>query len=128
VRACPQTNFLGHAPGFWAHISNDDLFDRDPYPKGPVLPGGSVTRMLQTYPNLFADLSAGSGLNALKRDPAFARDFLIEFQDRLLYARDDFNNALQEFLATLDLPEVVWAKITSWNAEQLVRITEVRSK
>lgn len=119
VRACPETNFLGHAPGFWAHISHDELYYREPYPKGAVVAGGAVIRLLRTYPNLFADLSAGSALNALKRDPVFTRDFLIEFQDRLLYARDSFNNDLQEFLTTLDLPETVWAKIASINAERL---------
>ena len=119
VRACPQTIFLGHAPGFWAHISNDEFFRQEYYPKGPVIPGGAVTRMLRTYPNLYADLSAGSGLNALKRDLAFTRDFLFEFQDRLLYARDNFNNDLQEFLKTLELPEDVWAKIAYQNAEKL---------
>ena len=120
VRACPQTSFIGHAPGFWAHISNDELFRQEYYPKGPVVPGGAVIRMLNAYPNLYADLSAGSALNALKRDAAFARDFLIEFQDRLMYARDDFNNHLQEFLKTLDLPEAVWAKLAWQNAERLI--------
>jgi predicted TIM-barrel fold metal-dependent hydrolase len=119
VQACPQTTFVGHAPGFWAHISNDDRFRQTLYPEGPVVPGGAVPRLLNTYPNLFADLSAGSGLNALKRDPAFAHDFLIEFQDRLLYGRDSFDNKLQEFLATLALPEAVWTKIASQNAERL---------
>jgi predicted TIM-barrel fold metal-dependent hydrolase len=119
VRACPQTNFIGHAPGFWAHISNDQLYLQEAYPKGPVIAGGAVTRMLQTYPNLYADLSAGSALNALQRDPPFARDFLLEFQDRLLYARDDFHNHLQEFLKGMDLPESVWAKITAQNAQKL---------
>ena len=123
VQACPQTNFIGHAPGFWAHISHDDLFRQALYPKATVVPGGAVPRMLRAYPNLFADLSAGSGLGALKRDPAFARDFLIEFQDRLLYARDDFNNNLQEFLATLNLPAEVWAKLTFQNAEKLTART-----
>ena len=122
VRACPQTNFIGHAPGFWAHISNDDLYNKEPYPKGNVIPGGTISRLLQNYPNLFADLSAGSALNALKRDPIFARDFLIEFQDRLLYARDDFNNDLQVFLKTLDLPQPVWEKITWQNADKLVPV------
>lgn len=120
VRACPQTNFIGHAPGFWAHISNDALFNQEPYPKDPVIQGGAVTRMMLTYPNLYADLSAGSGLNALKRDLAFTRDFLVEFQDRLLYGRDNFTNELQEFLATLDLPKEVLEKITSQNSEQLI--------
>lgn len=119
VRACPQTNFIGHAPGFWAHISNDDLYLREAYPKGPVIPGGAVPRMLRAYPNLFADLSAGSGLNMLKRDPLFTRDFLIEFQDRLLYGRDTFDNALQEFLTSLALPGEAWEKITYKNAQRL---------
>jgi predicted TIM-barrel fold metal-dependent hydrolase len=123
VQACPQTNFIGHAPGFWAHISNDGLYNQEQYPKGNVLPGGTVQRMLRTYPNLYADLSAGSALNALKRDPAYAHDFLLEFQDRLLFARDDFNNALQEFLLTLTLPVEVWTKITCQNAERLTAVT-----
>ena len=127
VRACTQTSFIGHAPGFWAHISNDQAYLQELYPKGPVVPGGTVTRMLQTYPNLYADLSAGSGLNALKRDPVFARDFLVEFQDRLLYGRDNFNNDLQEFLKTLDLPEMVWAKITAHNAQRLTADLKERS-
>jgi predicted TIM-barrel fold metal-dependent hydrolase len=128
VRACPQTTFVGHAPGFWAHISNDGLYCKEQYPKGLVVPGGEITRMLQTYPNLNADLSAGSALNALKRDPAFARDFLIEFQDRLLYARDMFNNDLQEFLPALNLPVDVLEKIFSKNAERLTAGTEGRSQ
>ena len=128
VRACPQTIFIGHAPGFWAHISNDEAFRSESYPKGPVVPGGAVPRLMQAHPNLYADLSAGSGLNALKRDPVFAHDFLIEFQDRLLYGRDDFNNNLQEFLATLNLPGEVWAKITWQNAERLAPSSQGGSK
>lgn len=27
VRACPQTSFIGHAPGFWANIAGDDQYD-----------------------------------------------------------------------------------------------------
>lgn len=120
VRACPGTAFVGHAPGFWAHISGDDQFDRAPYPKGPVLPGGKVVEMLRRYPNLYADLSAGSGLNALQRDPVFATDLILEFQDRLLYARDQFTNDLQSFLGTLDLPSQVRDKIYAGNALRLV--------
>ena len=119
VRACPGTNFIGHAPGFWAHISADDGYRRAYYPQGPILPGGEVVHLLRTYPNLYADLSAGSALNALKRDPAFAGDFLIEFQERLLYGRDTFDNQMQEFLISLDLPQEAWDKITHQNAQRL---------
>jgi len=76
--------------------------------------------MLRDYPNLCADLSAGSGLNALRRAPSFAVDFLLEFQDRLLYARDDFHNQLQTFLDSLDLPKEVLVQVYAANALRLV--------
>jgi predicted TIM-barrel fold metal-dependent hydrolase len=120
VRACPETIFIGHAPGFWAHISGDDQYDQVAYPKGKVVPGGRVVELLRQSPNLYADLSAGSGLNALQRDPAFAVDFVLEFQDRLLYARDYFDNRLQQFLSSLDLPADVSSKLYSENALKLV--------
>ncbi len=120
IRACPQTIFLGHGPGFWAHISGDDQFDKVVYPSGNVFPGGKIIEMLHTYQNLYCDLSGKSGWNALKRDPEFVKDFLLEFQDRMLYARDYFDNVHQEFLNSLDLPEDVLAKIYSGNALRLV--------
>ena len=120
IQACPETIFCGHAPGFWAHISGDGKHDKEAYPKGKVAPGGKLIAMLRQYENLYCDWSAGSGLNALKRDPAFARDFILEFQDRLLYARDYFDNLHQEFLNSLGLPAAVLAKIYSGNALKLV--------
>jgi predicted TIM-barrel fold metal-dependent hydrolase len=120
VRACPETIFLGHAPGFWSHISGDDQFDKASYPKGPVEPGGKLIQMLRDYPNLYCDLSAGSGNNALKRDPEFARDFLLEFKTRVLYARDYFDSIHQELLDSLDLPADVLELIYSGNALRLV--------
>lgn len=120
VRACPETIFLGHAPGFWAHISGDGQHDKEMYPKGKVAPGGKLPTMLRQYNNLYCDCSAGSGCNALRRDEAFARDFILEFQDRLLYGRDYFDNELQEFLNSLGLPEEVLAKIYAGNALKLV--------
>ena len=120
VQKCPDTIFLGHAPGFWAHISGDDKYDQEPYPGGKVMSGGKLIGLLRKYPNLYCDLSAGSGLNALKRDPKFAKGFLLEFQDRCLYARDYFDNTHQEFLNGLNLPKKVLAKIYSGNALKLV--------
>lgn len=122
IAACPETIFLGHAPGFWAHISGDDKYDKEPYPKGKVEPGGKIIEMLRKYPNLYCDMSAGSGCNALSRDPEFGKKFLLEFQDRILYARDYFDNKHQEFLNSLDLPKDVFDKIYSGNALKLVPI------
>ncbi|HNX15021.1 MAG TPA: amidohydrolase family protein [Oscillospiraceae bacterium] len=120
VGKCPETNFLGHAPGFWAHISGDDQYNKVPYPTGKVLPGGKLIEMLDKYPNLYCDMSAGSGANSLDRDHEFARQFLITYQDRVLYGRDYFDNRHQEVLATLNLPQEVLDKIYYKNALKLV--------
>ena len=44
--------------------------------------------LFRRYPNLWGDLSAGSGANALMRDEAYAVRFLNEFQDRLCFGTD----------------------------------------
>jgi len=118
--ACPETVFIGHAPGFWAHISADDLFTKEVYPEGPVLPGGRVPQILRQYRNLYADLSAGSALNALSRDRQFSVAFLVEFQDKLLFGRDYFDTRLMDFLVELDLPAEVFDKIAWRNAQRLL--------
>jgi len=120
ARACPDTIFLGHAPGFWAHISGDDSYDKEFYPKGKVQPGGELIRLLRECPNVYCDGSANSCHNALSRDSEFAKEFLLEFQDRFLYARDMFDNRHQELLTSLGLPNAVLAKIYSGNALKLV--------
>jgi predicted TIM-barrel fold metal-dependent hydrolase len=122
LQACPETIFLGHAPGFWAHISGDEQFDKVPYPTGKVLPNGRIIDMLRKYPNLYCDISAGSGCNALSRDPEFARNFILEFQDRILYARDYFDNLHQEFLNSAGLPGDVLDKVYHGNACRLVPV------
>jgi predicted TIM-barrel fold metal-dependent hydrolase len=89
LRELPHTTFIGHGPAFWAEISaHVPEGQRGAYPKGPVAPGGAVPRLLERYPNLWADLSAGSGHNALARDPAFGRDFLRRFHPKLLFGTD----------------------------------------
>lgn len=120
IKVCPDTIFIGHGPGFWAHISGDEQYNKTSYPSGKVLPGGKIIEMLNKYPNLYCDISAGSGYNALKRDPDFAKEFLIEFQDRILYGRDYFDNIHQEFLNGLGLPDQVLEKIYAKNALKLV--------
>jgi len=58
------------------------------YPDTKVTPGGISDRLLADYPNMFGDLSAGSGQNALTRDEAHAAAFLERHQDKLLYGSD----------------------------------------
>jgi predicted TIM-barrel fold metal-dependent hydrolase len=83
----PKVNFIGHAQTFWGNIDKNHQ-QAVMYPKGPVAPGGITDRLLSDYPNLYGDLSAGSGLNALLRDEEHARGFLKRHQDRLVYGSD----------------------------------------
>src|SRR5207247_3098603 len=55
--------------------------------KGQVR-GSSTARYLSDYPNMYGDLSAGSGLNALQRDENHARHFIQRHQDKLIYGSD----------------------------------------
>jgi predicted TIM-barrel fold metal-dependent hydrolase len=83
----PKTNFIGHAQAFWGNIDkNHDQAQN--YPKGKVTPGGLTDRYLADYPNMFADMSAGSGLNALTRDEEHTPGFFDRHQDKILYGSD----------------------------------------
>ena len=126
LRACPETVFLGHAPGFWREISGDADTDPNAYPAGPVTPGGRLGPLLDKCSNLRLDLSAGSGLNALKRDPDHAREFLARYCDRAQFGRDYYGGDLHEFLQSLDLSEEIEEKIYFRNALKLVDLDENR--
>lgn len=87
----PKTLFVGHSGAFWAEMSSDAPTDRDGrngYPQGPVVPGGRVPELFEKYSNLYGDLSATSGGNAIMRDEAFGLNFLERFHDRLFFATD----------------------------------------
>jgi len=84
----PRVNFIGHAQTWWANIDAAHPDQKILYPKGPVTPGGLTDRYLRDYPNMFGDLSAGSGLNALTRDEEHTRGFLDRHQDKLMFGSD----------------------------------------
>ena len=93
LKTCPETTFVGHAQAWWANVSaevpRDYLApDYTPYPKDPVVLGGLTDRWLEEYPNIYGDLSAGSGLGAISRDPEFGKDFVRRHRNKLLWATD----------------------------------------
>lgn len=123
--------FLGHGPPFWAEIGRlETPHDRAGYPKYAIKEEGVVPRLMRRYPNLYGDLSAGSGFNALDRDPEYALKFLHEFQDRLLFGTDickpDGKAPLAQFLLDLrrekKISEEVFEKIARKNAIKLLNI------
>ena len=87
LKGFPKTRFVGHANAFWANISAD-YANQENYPSGPIVRGGITDRWLSDYPNLFGDLSANSGNNALTRDPSFTGDFLKRHADKLIFGSD----------------------------------------
>jgi predicted TIM-barrel fold metal-dependent hydrolase len=87
LKAFPRTTFNGHADAFWANVSAD-YRNEAAYPSGPIVRGGITDRLLAGYPNLYGDLAANSGNNALSRDAEFTRDFLRRHQDRLIFGSD----------------------------------------
>lgn len=87
LKAYPRTTFIGHANSWWAHVSAE-VDDKVSYPTGPVKRGGLTDRVLSDYPNMYGDLSANSGRNALARDPDFAPGFLERHRAKLMFGSD----------------------------------------
>ena len=85
----PKLRFFGHSSAFWSEITVcRTMQERNSRGKGPIKEEGAIQRLMRKYPNLYGDLSAGSGACALMRDPAYAAKFLTEFQDRIMFGID----------------------------------------
>jgi len=131
VRRFETVKFIAHGPGWWSHMSAK-VDPEVAYPKSKVRHPGNAPRILRTYPNAFADVSATSGLNALARDKTFARKFLMEHSNKILYGTDypclhpsggqfgpgGFHLRL---LKSLKLPQRVMDRILRENAEGLIK-------
>ncbi len=126
--------FIGHSQAFWCEISKYDDKDpdfRDSYPKGPV-DEGRIGKLMRKYPNLYADLSANSGANAIMRDKDYGISFIKEFSDRLFFGTDTFNKdqefPLDSYLEKLDQEGLIdkedLEKIYYKNFERVFKINE----
>jgi predicted TIM-barrel fold metal-dependent hydrolase len=88
LKKYPKLKLIGHSQPFWAEISSDVTEqNRGAYPQGKVTEG-RLSRLFREYDNIYGDLSAGSGYNAITRDPEFGYRFLEEFSDRLMFGTD----------------------------------------
>ena len=131
LRTFPGLVLFGHGPAFWSEIGVlETPADRGGYPRYPVRAEGAVPKLFRRYPNLWGDLSAGSGYNALARDRNYAVKFLNEFQDRLCFGTDicyaDQKLPLAGFLLELKqegaLSGEAFEKIARGNARRLLKI------
>ena len=131
LSAFPNLTFLAHSQVFWAEMAPlRKPADRYGYPKYPVDSEGVVPKLFRQHENLRGDLSAGSGHNALARDPDYAVEFLNEFQDRLLFGTDicapETPTPLVDFLIDLrdrnKISREVFNKVARENAIRLLHL------
>jgi len=124
VREHSDVDFILHGPGWWSCMSAD--LPAEAYPKTPVNGRGRTVCLLQSYDNLYGDLSASSGYNALNRDIEFAKLFLRELNRKVLYGTDlqDFFTPAEvhrKLLDSLGLSEEAYQNIYHRNLERLIR-------
>jgi predicted TIM-barrel fold metal-dependent hydrolase len=131
LKRFPKLKFFGHSAAFWAEMSPlKSIDDRYGYPGYPIEKEGAVPRLMRKYDNLYGDLSAGSGYNALHRDRKYAIRFIEEFQDRLMFGTDicspDTPTPLADFLLSLknnnDISEKIFHKLAKGNAVRILQI------
>jgi len=97
LKKYPKLKLLGHSQSFWIEMSGDapkTKEERNSWGKGPVTPGGRVPQLFEKYPNLYGDLSANSGGQAIMRDSEFGLAFLEQHADRLFFATDMVNTSM----------------------------------
>ncbi len=133
LKAFPKLKFLGHSQKFWSHISGDVTPEQwNGYPKGKVVPGGRIVELMEKYPNLCCDLSAGSGCGAMTRDPEFTYSFMEKFADRIYYGTDicsptnytaakKLSDFLDDAMKQGCISYETYEKICCGNAEKLLR-------
>jgi predicted TIM-barrel fold metal-dependent hydrolase len=83
-------------------------------------------------PNVYGDVSAGSGFNAISRDPQFGYWFLNECQDKLLFGTDvcapknrndvliNLKNFMDEAVRDGHISQDVYDKVMGGNAVRLL--------
>ena len=111
LKLYPHCVLIAHSTGWWKHLGD-----------------GTCDRLLQKYPNLYADISVTAGRSAIGHDKAFARAFFIRNADKLLFGTDSGWWSLGEgkkpaaefsLVDDLKLPKEVEDKICRENAERL---------
>jgi len=129
LKEFPKTIFIGHAPSFWNEIDGSlQNSMRNAYPKGPITKKGALWKLIKKYKNLYGDFSAGSGHNALTRDPKKGIEFINTFADNIFYGTDMFFQKeeapmhlvmMQDALKNKTITKTVYEKIMHKNFERV---------
>lgn len=129
LKKYPKLKIFGHSQPFWSEIGENNDEIRNTYASGKVK-NGRLPALLRECENLYCDLSAGSGANALMRDREHAAAFIEEFSDRLMYGCDiclhgqTFPFAFDAFLTSMresgEISEENYYKLVRGNAERIL--------
>jgi predicted TIM-barrel fold metal-dependent hydrolase len=115
IRQFPGIRFIGHGPDFWNNIGTL-RHAKYIHQRGTIAQFGIIDRMLEQYDNLYCDISGHSGFNALKRDPAQARVFLLKHASKILYGTDNTGLPLLSLLRSMKLGKETMDLILRKNA------------
>lgn len=132
LRKFHKVTFIGHSQTWWGNVDKNLTNQNILYPSGKVTEGGITTRYLTDYENIYADISAGSGLKFLTRDEEYATGFLKRFQDKILFGSDCWDaeasgpnchgtNLIAAIRRLSPTPDIT-QKILSGNARKLYKI------
>ena len=131
LKKYPKLKVIGHSQSFWIEVSGDAPKDRDgrnSWGDGKVTSGGRIPELFAKYPNLYGDLSANSGGQAIMRDAEFGLKFLETYADRLFFATDMVNTDmvfplgqwLDEQLELGNITKDTYEKICYKNAQDIL--------
>jgi hypothetical protein len=115
----PQISFIAHAWLFWSNIDGNYSRYRN-LEKGRIRSQGIIWDLLRMYSNLYCDISAGSGWNALTRDKKVAKEFLENFSEKILFGTDntdlDYIDLIKSFKLSKSKEEAIFFR----NSEKLI--------
>ena len=132
LKKYPNLKIIGHSMAFWSEISADNNETiRNDYPKGKVTEG-RLAQMLRECPNLYCDISATSGSNAIMRDREYSAKFIEEFSDRIMLGIDQcltkhnfpyvFSDFMEEMVKDGLMSEENYRKIMRENAVRILKL------
>ena len=125
----PNLKIFGHGPVFWTELAKLET----PAERGVFMgfrghqinrlptyfysEEGVVPKLFRRYPNLCGDLSDGTPLLAILRNPELGLRFLSEFEDRLYFGTD---------MVAPDMPVETTSYLLSWREQGKISETTFR--
>ncbi|MCR4317787.1 MAG: hypothetical protein NUW37_15705 [Planctomycetes bacterium] len=120
----PNIRFIGHGPLWWQCFADEPLRERDLL-RSKIDGYGVPNRLLDTYDNMYADISAPSAFHKLGRDKNMARLLLEKYKHKILFGTDNFPLPFREFVESLRIGDEAFKLIMGQNA---VNILESRAR